>query len=106
MVRRERPRYLDRSQQDSSGSSYACVQLLRVYQWPKNVLVFAGILFVFPDSLVRIPEALVLFAAFCAASSFVYIINDLADKTRDQRHPNKRLRPIASGAITPSRPRS
>jgi decaprenyl-phosphate phosphoribosyltransferase len=77
------------------------LKLLRVYQWPKNLLVFAGILFVFPDSLVRIPEALLLFIAFCAASSAVYIINDLADKNRDAKHPKKRHRPIANGSISP-----
>lgn len=77
------------------------LRLVRVYQWPKNVLVFAGILFVLPESFVRIPEALLLFAAFCAASSFVYIINDLADRRRDAKHPTKRHRPLASGQITP-----
>ena len=78
-------------------------KLLRVYQWPKNILVFAGILFVLPESLVRIPDALWLFAAFCAASSFVYIVNDLADRKHDARHPTKRHRPIASGAISTPR---
>jgi decaprenyl-phosphate phosphoribosyltransferase len=77
------------------------IRLLRVYQWPKNLLVFAGILFVFPDSLTALPQALLLFIAFCAASSFVYIINDLADKNRDAKHPQKRHRPIANGDISP-----
>ena len=76
------------------------LKLLRAYQWPKNLLVFAGLLFVFPESLSETARALILFIAFCAASSFVYIINDVADKKRDRNHPKKKHRPIASGAIT------
>ena len=46
------------------------------------------------------------FAAFCAASSAVYLLNDLADREEDRRHPVKRLRPIASGALPVAAPRS
>jgi 4-hydroxybenzoate polyprenyltransferase len=38
---------------------------------------------------------------FCAASSTIYLINDVRDIERDQLHPRKRYRPIASGRITP-----
>ena len=31
----------------------------------------------------------------------IYTLNDLADRQSDRRHPRKRLRPIASGAISP-----
>lgn len=43
--------------------------------------------------------AALAFAAFCAASSAVYLLNDLADREEDRRHPVKRNRPIASGAL-------
>jgi 4-hydroxybenzoate polyprenyltransferase len=39
------------------------------------------------------------FVSFCLASSFTYILNDILDCDRDQLHPRKRQRAIASGAI-------
>jgi 4-hydroxybenzoate polyprenyltransferase len=39
-------------------------------------------------------------AAFCAAASFVYVINDILDRDRDRNHPRKKDRPIASGQVT------
>jgi 4-hydroxybenzoate polyprenyltransferase len=38
-------------------------------------------------------------AAFCLVSSAVYAMNDCVDRARDREHPEKRHRPIASGAI-------
>lgn len=76
---------------------------LRVYQWPKNLVVFAALIFgeqlLQPEQLMR---SLLAFAAFCAASSGIYLFNDLRDCARDREHPFKRLRPIASGAIPAS----
>ena len=45
-------------------------------------------------------DALVAFLAFSAAASAVYIFNDLQDIEEDRQHPEKRLRPLASGAIS------
>lgn len=76
------------------------VDLVRPSQWIKNVVVFAG-----PaaglklTSLVAAGQALVAFACFCAVSSSAYIINDILDRKADARHPRKRERPIARGAI-------
>jgi 4-hydroxybenzoate polyprenyltransferase len=38
-------------------------------------------------------------ALFCVASSGIYLINDIRDRSADALHPIKRLRPIASGKI-------
>ena len=39
------------------------------------------------------------FAAFCAAASAVYLLNDLRDREADRLHPIKRRRPIAAGEL-------
>ncbi len=73
---------------------------LRPGQWTKNLLVFAGLLFgrrlLDPTADAR---ALAAFAIFCALSGVVYLINDIADREADRRHPLKMRRPIASGAL-------
>jgi 4-hydroxybenzoate polyprenyltransferase len=77
-------------------------RLLRPRQWIKNLLLFAALVFakqlLVPRSL---GLALLAFAAFCLASSSVYVVNDLVDVERDRAHPDKRLRPIASGEVSP-----
>jgi 4-hydroxybenzoate polyprenyltransferase len=73
---------------------------LRPWQWTKNLLVFAGLLF--GRRLLELPavaEALVAFAVFCALSGVVYLMNDIADRESDRSHPLKAQRPIASGAL-------
>ena len=46
-----------------------------------------------------VTASVVAAVAFCAAASAVYLFNDLVDRERDRRHPTKRLRPVASGAL-------
>jgi 4-hydroxybenzoate polyprenyltransferase len=41
------------------------------------------------------------FLIFCAVSGASYIINDFLDLERDRLHPEKRQRPMASGALPP-----
>lgn len=76
------------------------LRLLRPRQWTKNLLLFAALLFA---RRLFDPAALGLaalgFAIFCAASSSVYVLNDLLDADRDRLHPEKRRRPLASGAV-------
>lgn len=78
----------------------AAVAALRPRQWLKNILVFAGILYAshLGDPLAW-TRTLVVFVAYCAASSAAYLVNDLRDRELDRAHPVKRLRPIASGAL-------
>ena len=40
------------------------------------------------------------FIAFCFVSSSIYLINDCIDKKRDEKHPIKRYRIIASGQVS------
>lgn len=40
------------------------------------------------------------FAAFCLASSAIYALNDVLDRSEDAQHPSKRTRPVASGAVS------
>jgi 4-hydroxybenzoate polyprenyltransferase len=46
--------------------------------------------------------ALAAFGVFCALSGAVYLLNDVADRERDRRHPRKRQRPVASGRLAPT----
>ncbi|MHB1318318.1 MAG: UbiA family prenyltransferase, partial [Anaerolineae bacterium] len=76
------------------------LKAMRPKQWTKNVFVFAALVF---DGRITDPAAiassLLAFAIFCALSSAVYLINDLADMESDRQHPTKRYRPLASGAL-------
>jgi len=76
------------------------LQSLRPAQWAKNVFVLAPLVFggLLLDRQVTLRAFLAL-AAFCCASSAVYLINDLRDREEDRRHPLKRLRPLAAGTL-------
>ena len=78
----------------------AVLTTARPRQWPKNLLVFAAPLAA--ASLGRdhgFDYALLAMFAFAFASAAVYFVNDVVDVERDRRHPVKRNRPIASGAL-------
>lgn len=79
------------------------VHLLRPHQWIKNGFVLLGLVFShrWGDAALLQSVGLALLA-FCAMASAVYVYNDLMDVASDRRHPVKRLRPIASGAVSPS----
>ena len=79
------------------------LRALRPKQWLKNLLVFAAPLAA--GSLLQGPViigTLVAFVVFCLAASATYLINDIRDAETDRRHPTKRFRPIASGAVSPT----
>jgi 4-hydroxybenzoate polyprenyltransferase len=80
----------------------AALIALRPRQWPKNLLVFAGLVFAakLGDPL-RWLEACACFAAYCAISSASYLANDVRDRDDDRLHPVKRARPIARGEVSP-----
>lgn len=78
----------------------ALVKAIRPQQATKNLFVYAALVFgsrLFdPAAFVRCTLAFLLFVA---ASGGVYLLNDLLDVEADRQHPEKRRRPIASGAL-------
>lgn len=78
------------------------LRLIRVKQWVKNGFIFAALVFsqhLFePEYAVK---SAIAFVAFSFAASSVYVLNDLVDAPRDRLHPEKKFRPIASGAVSP-----
>src|SRR5206468_155028 len=87
----------------ASFTPLAVVRVLRPKQWTKNLallapLVFANRLFHGPD----VVRALLATVGFCLLSGSIYVFNDLADRDKDRLHPEKRHRPIASGALSPA----
>ena len=79
------------------------VTSLRPHQWVKNLFVLAPLLFGQKlTDLGALTNATIGFAAFCMLSSAVYIFNDWWDAEEDRAHPEKRNRPISSGALSAS----
>jgi 4-hydroxybenzoate polyprenyltransferase len=78
----------------------ALIKAMRPKQWTKNGFVFFALVFdkqlFHLDAFVRTVEG---FFLFCLISSAVYLFNDIVDVESDRRHPVKKNRPIASGAL-------
>ena len=77
------------------------LHLARPWQWSKNGIIFAGLIFSLSllsmDHVMRSVQA---FGVFCLASSGIYVLNDIFDLTRDRLHPVKKSRPIAAGRVS------
>ncbi|WP_292010621.1 decaprenyl-phosphate phosphoribosyltransferase [Chryseobacterium sp.] len=77
------------------------LKLLRVEQWVKNVFVFVPLFFSGNiKNLHLLTESVFAFIIFSLAASVVYILNDYNDIEADRQHPEKKNRPLASGAIS------
>jgi 4-hydroxybenzoate polyprenyltransferase len=78
------------------------LRALRVRHWAKNLLLFAPLLFggafTDPHTVIRCSAG---FALVCIVASATYLLNDIIDRHHNSRHPIKRERAIASGAISP-----
>lgn len=86
------------------GTLVNLLRAMRVKQWVKNIFVFAGIVFAEERLLTQggaLLKVSLAFLFFCLISSSVYLINDLADLEQDRQHPEKRLRPLAAGQLSP-----
>jgi decaprenyl-phosphate phosphoribosyltransferase len=77
------------------------IKLARVDHWIKNVVILMPVIFSkhMADKMAW-GYALAAAVAFCFASSFAYVINDIRDAEADRKHPTKKNRPIASGAMS------
>jgi decaprenyl-phosphate phosphoribosyltransferase len=81
----------------------ALLRLSRPQQWHKAVMLFAA-----PAAAGALQSPVVVLKASIAAVAFVllataiYAFNDIRDAPDDRRHPRKRLRPVASGALSPA----
>lgn len=76
------------------------IELIRVRQWYKNLLVFVALVFSFNLlNSVFYPSFLQAFLLLCLVSSASYIINDVKDIEKDRQHPEKRSRPLPSGRV-------
>jgi 4-hydroxybenzoate polyprenyltransferase len=91
------------SVQARSSGIAAYIHLLRPHQWTKNAFCLAGVFFSGHFRHTHdVLAALATFACFCAASSAIYVLNDVLDRERDAQHPIKSRRPLVSGAISVS----
>jgi 4-hydroxybenzoate polyprenyltransferase/phosphoserine phosphatase len=86
---------------DGSVSPGLLLRAMRPHQWVKNLLVFVPILTAHAIGETRAwVSAALMFVAFAATASGIYLINDATDLVADRRHPRKRTRPFASGELS------
>ena len=88
------PKTLSRAARDT-------IRGMRVHQWLKNILIFVPA--ATSHQILNFEVFRVVFLAFfsfsvCASAG--YLINDLLDLSTDREHPEKKLRPFASGALS------
>ncbi len=86
---------------------YHLLRALRPRQWSKNLLVYIPLVFTLRqywkpfsrEMYVLFATATAAFILFCMLSGVIYLVNDIVDIEKDRRHPTKRFRPLASGAL-------
>lgn len=86
------------------GSLKTFLEVVRVKQWAKNLLIFIPPVLALTDGTsslenLHIWSGVAAFFAFNSVASIVYITNDLVDLSVDRNHPTKFSRPIASGSL-------
>src|SRR6218665_1617337 len=76
------------------------IQLIRPKDWAKNLFLFVPLFFsgAFFD-LEKLCQVSIGFICFSLVASCIYIINDYRDIEDDKKHPVKKYRPLASGAV-------
>jgi 4-hydroxybenzoate polyprenyltransferase len=85
----------------STGRFGSLAKAFRIYQWPKNLLVFVPVVTshrIFEPSVLL--SGLLAFLSFNFFCSGVYLSNDLLDLEVDRRHAKKRFRALAAGELS------
>jgi len=81
----------------------AYLKLLRPKDWAKNLFLFIPLFFASEIfNISKIIPVFYGFLAFCCIASCIYILNDYRDIEDDRKHPVKKFRPLASGAVRPA----
>lgn len=91
---------MDKIRGEKTNMFYNILVSMRPKQWTKNGFVLAGL--IFSKSFLEIVPVLRTILAlilFSLVSGSLYIVNDIIDRERDALHPQKSLRPIASGKL-------
>ena len=76
------------------------LRAMRPHQWAKNLLIFLPLVAAHAFSVHSLLMGVLAFVAFSLVASSVYLLNDLLDIAADRVHPRKRMRPLASGALS------
>lgn len=77
------------------------IKLIRLKHWVKNAFLFIPIFFA--GEILNTTHYFPLFLGFISfglVASAIYVVNDLRDVENDRIHPQKRLRPLASGTVS------
>ncbi|SLN50607.1 UbiA family prenyltransferase [Roseisalinus antarcticus] len=75
------------------------LRAMRPHQWVKNMLLILPVIAAHEFGLATLLLVLMGMAAFSAAASCIYLVNDLLDLEADRLHAKKCKRPFASGAV-------
>jgi 4-hydroxybenzoate polyprenyltransferase/phosphoserine phosphatase len=75
------------------------LKAIRIHQYAKNSLVFVPLITAHAYTVQSFTKAILAFVAFSLCASSVYLLNDLVDLNDDRKHPSKKRRPFARGAI-------
>ncbi|MEM6480134.1 MAG: UbiA family prenyltransferase, partial [Pseudomonadota bacterium] len=75
------------------------LRAIRPHQWVKNALLILPIIAAHEFALSAFALVALGIAAFSAAASAIYVVNDLLDLEADRLHVKKRHRPFASGKV-------
>lgn len=85
----------------NGGGGAAWLRAMRPHQWLKNLLLLVPLVAAHRIADVELLAiALLAFVSFSLCASSAYVANDLLDLRADRHHPRKRLRPLASGAVS------